>query len=163
MKTIKLITLTLFIGFVTITNAQDETNDATWEETISFLKKNNDKISNDFEDFKLYIDNDKIIMKFENSHGLKFRKSFELKYFKEVNIFPSSGHITINLVGNYIKEEVLYSNQKEWEKWDDNDNKVDIKVNDTEWKPRIGKALQHLAYLASKKRKEKRKASGDKF
>jgi hypothetical protein len=44
MKTIQLLILAVFLGTTTFTNAQDASNDATWEETIDFINKNVDEI-----------------------------------------------------------------------------------------------------------------------
>jgi hypothetical protein len=168
MKTLKLLILTLFLSLTTFTNAQDASNDATWEETIEFIGSNlSPKIlpsqrfwfTHDgyFHQVKqIYISNDVLVVSGEfviDSRGLE-NKTIKIPLIK---LKMTGDHINIlcSLTSSDIK--FIYDGQN----WAFKD--FSFGIDDSELEPRVYKAFKHLAYLATKKREEERKASGNKF
>jgi hypothetical protein len=161
----KLLTLITFCLFATFTNAQDASNDATWEETVNFIKKHKNSIdvfkySGGAVSSEFYIDNNKLILKIKYSRGHTIKSSFEL-----INLLDVTSSIKLELVGNVLKMEIAERGSNSFKdfKSDIGLDELRFKVDNIELQPRIKKAFQHLAYLATEKRKEIRNNSGDKF
>ncbi|WP_025664797.1 hypothetical protein [Aquimarina megaterium] len=160
MRLFKPAIIILLLGLVSTTYAQDKSNDATWEETIGFLRKYSDKL----EDVKKI--DDKYIMYIYNTSVTE--TVIDLNYLLEIEGYKKSqigdGHyLTLVLTGNYC-----YTRSNLSGKWEKNglnlrNNYFIIPIADKEWQVRFLKAFQHLAYLAIKRRENQRKTSGDKF
>lgn len=190
----KLLSLITFCLFATISIAQDASNDATWEETIDFIKQNKHHIERseainyesknkisvfDFKNDKLKLSLSGIIAgkngQYCNSTYLIDHISIDLGQLKKASLYGDYIYLS------FIDESVKYLNLREkkscyWyrgannfkdriEKIDDR-KKTSISLylsSNTEMRPRLEKAFEHLAYLATKKREEVRKTSGSKF
>ena len=173
MKTIQLLTLALFISLTTFTNAQDASNNATWEETIDFLNKNKqhfsvdwikDELRTTFSNF--HIENYKYLtIKRDGAHRVS-TDTIDLDYLFTVQVESEQGHFYENWIWLELSSED-YGKRVFKKKIENKDNfKTDITsfyIKDKIMFARIAKAFQHLAYLAIKKREEERNASGDKF
>ncbi|WP_272972598.1 hypothetical protein [Croceibacter atlanticus] len=166
MKNLYLITvLTLFSLTV---NAQDASNDATWEETIEFLdgKLKLDVIDRGIIHFgyeglfypKSITINSKYIhlkggFRPSNRVGTEYGKEIKIpliKYHKNLNERPNVKLVSKAIEIEFDNSKLNYDNFYFW-------------IDDKELEPRITKAFQHLAYLATKKREDERKKSGSKF
>ena len=191
MKNLYLITvLTLFSLTV---NSQHASNDATWEETIEFIKQN----KNHLEKVEAINSPNQISVFDLRSDKLKLSISGRINGWSRqyCNAVYLIDHISIDLgqlksahiVGgeyiylSFIDDSVKYVNLREkkscyWysgannfkdriEKMDDIErNNMELYLSsNTEMQPRLEKAFQHLAYLATKKREEERKNSNSKF
>lgn len=169
MKKIVLIA-TVLLSSITL-NAQEKQNDATWEETTRFIKKHLDKIDkyviapffdNDTPSLKVEITDNGYLHMVRNDDEHRHNVKFDLGFLSEVRFRDG------NKVGLYFsktKEFIKYfKGRNDWEKRIINENSIDLIYKyDSELNPRVAKAWKHLAYLATKKREEARKASGDKF
>ena len=182
--------LLIFFTIVTLTNlsAQEKQNDATWEETISFLKKYKDQITHwqspyrgmpDKPDYEVNnISNTKWVFngnasgRVRMTNGYTQRKDVykitislnKLQKVKMSDYFDDK--IDLNTTGNnIIYDEKMYNDGRINERYTKiiNSSYFGIVVYDEEMRPRIYKALKHLTYLATKKREEARKNSGEKF
>ncbi|MGK0308841.1 MAG: hypothetical protein ACI8RP_001808 [Urechidicola sp.] len=188
-----LLIIALFIGLGNV-NAQDASNDATLVETIGFINKYSDHLFNlGNTDLDLSISSTSLSLQYKPANYqygdavmhsrvdeqmdltklIKVEEKHETAiylYFTEKCVFEKlnaayyengefSGNMTVNASRHaYSKESDFYS----------------FKVKDSEIRGRLLTAFQHLAYLATEKRKEEkrkmkeamdeeRKASGDKF
>lgn len=160
----KAIVFSLFLTTTFFCNAQDASNDATWEETIQFINKYSSKLGDTNYRSDLYkITGYELENNMVNRHGVNHKKTVDLKYLDTVKIYEVE--INLYLTGNYSKWYTKYSNTELILRTDEfaYSDEFSFYVSDKEWCKRIGKAFQHLAYLATKKREEERKASGDKF
>ena len=164
----KAILFSLFLTTTFFCNAQDASNDATWEETIDFIKKNKSffvkseywkKTSN----YEFDIDYKYAYISYTVREDLLYNMpSYYINYSTSIDLkkIKTADHGYIKLTGDYIKVSSKRKGKSENVSYD---NIEGIYIEDTEMKPRLIKAFQHLAYLATKKREEARKASGDKF
>ena len=176
----KLLTLLITITSISL-NAQTKQNDATWEETIEFIRKYknyfNHPVYGSIQDAsdKILSINEKTILikrfiksKPENGReesrvsviNIPLKKMFKAEKSTATSYVPSK--INLYFTGKYLKEETEYSNKtKKYSSkvyyWD----QTRVFIMDSEMRPRILKAFQHLAYLATQERLEKSK--GDKF
>jgi hypothetical protein len=164
MKFLKLTFIALLISLTA--KAQDATNDATWEETVEFIKKYksyivNDNctysdyqtvnVNNDYLELKRTCDkNETVIQKitFDKLYGVLDKHDEELYLLTLLTTGSSIKRTYYFANGNVIKESYDF---------------LDLKIRDSEFQPRIYKAFEHLSYLATKKREEEHKSSGDKF
>ena len=193
MKTLKtlLITATLIITSLT-TTAQDSTNDATWKETIEFIKKNKDYIivGNVGDEYFTYVDQSlewrRTSFILENNRRLSMRFTPNKKKDRFCGWEPRVNYIeyTIPLdklsyasdyyytilktTGNDIDVELVLPEKRgdtcfTKEKSFKKIDKIEFRIEDNEMRPRLFSAFEHLAYLAKEKREAARKASGDKF
>ena len=173
MKKTFLTLMLLFIANLSI--AQDASNDATWEETIEFINKQEEfiilvydhhgRLELDCEVDLFQIDGEKLFYKYPQVSSdtydfLKVIGSAELKKIESVD--DKYDYIKIWFTGYY---NIFYV-----ENTDDDNGQVKkeksylkFKVSDSEMHKRLLKAFQHLAYLATEKRKEEIKKSGSKF
>jgi hypothetical protein len=173
-----LLIITLFIGFGNV-NAQDASNDATWGETIGFLKSNISKF-------------DMTLIRFGTSDGYKgvTKESYEIKESVLERLTVSLSNTSINnetwkadlkelvsvgelsektqsLLLNFTKNSVLIDDFEYTQRQDlfsivlcSKKNVVTNACDRYEWKKedefvqRMVKAFQHLAYLAKEKRKK---------
>lgn len=164
-----LLVIALFIGLGNV-NPQDASNDATWEETISFLKK----YKNDFkvvdahpswcEQMELEITEDKIRY-YGAISDYKCEYSIDLTKLKSVG--GNSPSIILYTTGNNcLKYNCRVDNGKSKSCMGNHDgvtNSLMLWIDDIEMHPRFVSAFEHLVKLATKKREDVRKASGDKF
>ena len=171
-KTLLILSLSLACAFPI--KAQ---SDATWEETIQFIKKYSShfKVNNgDCESFS-HVDplfDFKItgnFMSFVRSKGkgngneqsIKIDLT-KLKRVSENNYYLKQGQkiycegLTVVLSGAYVETKFLGSNVKFVRSFT-------FTIRDGEMRNRMYKAFQHLVKLATEKREAERKASGDKF
>lgn len=141
--------------------AQDASNDATWEETIEFISEQKEFIQKGWNWHPIKPDKERI-EKFI-IEGEIFTIQFEaycevivdLSKLYSANILTEyETTIELKFTGNYSKdfcEDVR------------NFNEFYIGVSDIEIRPRLLKAFQHLAYLATNKRQKEIKKSSNKF
>ena len=162
--TFKTILLSLCLTITFFCNAQDASNDATWGETIQFINKHSSKLGDKYFRSDLYkITGYELENNMVNRHGVNHKKTVDLEYLDTVKVYE--GQIKLYLTGNYRKWYTKYTNTELILRTDElaYSDQFSFYVSDKEWCKRIGKAFQHLAYLATKKREQARKASGDKF
>lgn len=164
----------LFFTILTLTNlnAQEKQNDATWEETIEFINKNKGFLSCYQEPFGYHFNcNIKDIQINENTLKVRYQyiKSNEKSMSEKEQWFEVKLH-KISRVDKLNNKNIIrfFTTGKnihfKSEYFIDHDKKVYFfPVEDTEMFPRLLKAFKQLAYLATKKREEVRKNSGDKF
>ena len=172
--------LLILFTILTLTNlnAQEKQNDATWEETISFLNK--------YSDMLMRFDNRSSVMDWTKFTNVKFQNKDNTTFLiLEYSLNPQI--LITNYDLKYLDkvewQEKSKVNSIDWSNWKDVitikftrpqpyifDGKKRgtykqhaIKISDSEINERYFKALKHLAYLAKKKREEIRKNSGDKF
>lgn len=175
-----ILTLILFITTLSVTFAQETQSDATWEETIEFLnsKKEYMKLSNydntvteTIEFNNNTIIRTKITIRREQDFATRRIQTCSLKYLEEA-YETSKADIALHFTGDYVENKTYFASGFGFGKYDpkyryDSSLKTYTIVveglTDREMKPRILKAFQHLAYLATQKREAERKASGDKF
>ncbi len=186
-----LLIIVLFIGLGNL-SAQDSTNNTTWTETTdwikkhkSYLKKNQYSSNVDEENTKLTTDN--VYMTFsgkKTSTGNSYSKRMNIRCFFEYeielskleDISISGRNITLFTIGNNVTliDRVLWNGKETWtdgkyfkslEQFNTNKKISSFKliIADREMRERYLKAFQHLIYLAKSRRKEERKASGEKF
>lgn len=172
-----LVFITVLFFSITVT-AQDATNDATWEETITFIKKYENKITffgisdvaygRKYESFNFEIKNNNKMYVSSDSNSYVFNTAFDLELITDVYGYDNEISIKFLRATEVSYDKKIYANwlrKMIWSK-DRTINSSEVKIgyiSDSEFFPRIRKAWQHLAYLAIKKREEARKASGDKF
>ena len=178
MKLFKIFILALLFSSVTSTNAQDASNDATWAETIGFIKKYAYKI----EEYKVEgpgINRNPTItfstnhMKLkEDSAFNKYETKIDLTLLKELYVNSSSYKIELVFVKNFSfrYDEFCKTCNPKWRHEYTKRNQLAKTKSialyfeeDSEFYPRIKKAFTHLAYLAKTKRDKQREDSGDKF
>lgn len=179
----RLLFICIILSFSFTINAQDSSNDATWEETIEFLKKHQNKIES--VQFYFRIRNQKLkIMKTDDFNLSSSNSSFEFEDDKKGSKFSYNFNLANSLSyiissGNQIGLSFTSERSSDisYESWSymysknflakENNYKIsNFRINykeNSEFIPRAKKAWKHLAYLATKKRKEEHKASGDKF
>jgi hypothetical protein len=169
MKTLKLLILTLFLSLTTFTNAQDASNDATWEDTIDFLNKNltANKIEkkmfyfNNFERYVYDVSNITIDSKYLYVKGginINYRGGEDNREIKIPLLKLKS--VRVDFLKVYLVSSAI---KFKYDKVDWNFDEFYFEIDNDELEPRIIKAFQHLAFLATKKIKDAIKASGDKF
>lgn len=173
MKKIRLLTLlALMLGSIVPTQAQEKQNDATWEETISFLNKNISKLNIPGGTY-LHSVNETKLEQFSDSRSNISRRVdlIELKSAKFTNS-TNEGHncknfnqikldFTKNTVSIFLLDDEYYLENHFFiplcGKYIDEPscrcvtnlwNEQDIFIQ------RFLKAFKHLAYLANEKRKE---------
>lgn len=172
MKLLKLTLITLLFSYTTTTKAQDASNDATWEETIGFLKKYKSYIGNFHSG-----DGDGKSSKYGKGKVTEFTINSNQLILKTETLFFSNNlrrQITIlnfrQLLSCHKDYVILKFTERQYmirpNRGEDVNESSDVQriyIENIEMRARILKAFQHLAYLATKKREEERKASGDKF
>ena len=163
MRKIKLLTfLTLMLG--SITQAQEKQNDATWEETVDFIKNNMEVFKKNGNRYsREAVISDKEIIYKEIYAEDKFTYILKLEDFNKL----TAGKLKFE-GGSESNNPVFYLQTEgdlvRWE-WDsstgENDlgyqNFLSIKIYlgiDNPKFKRLVKAFKHLAYLANEKRKE---------
>ncbi|WP_439128085.1 hypothetical protein [Polaribacter sp.] len=176
----------LFILFAILTltnlNAQEKQNDATLEETISFIKKYKHHINgiwlpkwyNKFGEiaFKNYTntyikDSGNYLNMIIESKNKKIDKDvkvyLDLTKLRNSSNYSTRGNevIVLNFIGKYCFVDEY--NERNDKKRNFKGNFVRLSISNSEMRPRLAKAFNHLAYLMKKKRLEKQKNSGDKF
>ncbi|GAL01429.1 hypothetical protein JCM19314_873 [Nonlabens ulvanivorans] len=176
MKTTLLI-IFLFIGLGNL-NAQDASNDATWEETISFIEKflpNFDHVCMDLSDgsrtnYKYSLENNILIAQWDNSYGeddeYTYRRIASILELSSVSL--SDDLITLNFSGNVVKlfyeergdmiywksENRLVINLLDVQNYEDESQNKFFSAPNSINTQRLYKAFKHLAYLAKEKRKQ---------
>ena len=150
MKSTKiLIILTLLLGSTISIQAQEKQNDATWEETIEFLKgniqymesTNKSRISN------IKLDNKTL------EYRINFGSDYSYFHIVQINLnklnsvsLTSKNNIELNLIGDFViksgQDNEKHRQNNDWVKFDKS-------IRD-----KMLKAFKHLAYLANEKRKE---------
>lgn len=160
MKNLKfLIVLTLLLTGTVATQAQEKQNDATWEETIEFLK-NNTNVLNWTEPYSrdrkhkhsVNITNEKLIFKtirvFSDGSGGKITKTLMLKdLIKAGYSGAKSRYIRLTANGDLITVS-------DYQSYNSGTLALPLPKNIDDMAGRILKAFKHLAYLANEKRKE---------
>ena len=191
----KTILFSLFLTTTFFCYAQDASNDATWEETINFIKKYKDEV-NEY-GVKYQQSQEKIInIEFSNSimtinidpdeyfwghreadytYTSLYAESIiiDLKNLKNISyttkysgiyLYTHNDDVTFKNVRKNFRNNNNYKPYYSFRNIDDQKyDYVRIFIDGDEMSNRIAKAFKHLAYLATKKREEERKASGDKF
>lgn len=193
MKTLQALTTCLLLFISITTNAQEKQNDASWEETVEFLSKNLHYISIGNVDKERYPElsrsttkwrrsvayftenNREIVIEFvprKDSDRFCGDKSYQhfIQYTIPLDkIINVSSHyfFWIQTTGKYIdvKKHLPVKSGSTCTITDayTTTDVLQVRVEDSEMRPRLYKAFEHLAYLAKEKREAKRKASGDKF
>ncbi len=176
----KILILFIIITSVSI-NAQEKQNDATWEETIGFIKKYKNNFSPDSEydiytNYKFDIYSDRIVeyYEFNNEYRKELSKHKKIIYLSKLmkveDKFKKDLDILLYTTGKDIlktSEKYYYHPQKkQWIYIETEKSSSSFRllyVPNREMYPRLLKAFKQLAYLATKKREEKRKQSGEKF
>lgn len=156
MKQTLLLIIALFIGIGNV-NAQDDTNDATWEETIQFINSKSDYYSSMTDrEFKSFIIKNNTLIIYrkhdDKPHVKADLTKLSSSYILGTSMYPKAS-IGLVFTGNYVYPDDCCSPA----------DQINIQVLDKEMRERFYKSTQHLAYLATKKRNELKKASGDKF
>jgi len=176
MKTLQLLTLTLFLNLTAFSNAQDASNDATWEETISFISENlKYAVLESLEQKIRKEDLGKNYARISNKPKHSVQESFLKTHY-------SSKRMSDNSTSNAYRETALNKLKMVTIEEETNDNLTtyrvtliltgdfsSIKINDYEEKftdkayihfddktlaKRMTTAFQHLAYLSNEKRKQ---------
>jgi hypothetical protein len=156
MKQILLI-ITLFIGFGNA-NAQDASNDATWEETIEFINENlqyTKGMNNDFSTIEeVYLKENKIFVVYSSKIGAKKETTFPLSKISKAREWDDSEYCLIYLTGDYCISDYTEKNGKK--NIHGHISKTDsVKLfYENELRTRMVKAFNHIAYLNSEKRKK---------
>jgi hypothetical protein len=174
MKTIQLLIVIIFLSVSTFSTAQDASNDATWEETISFLKDFVPKFNHTdlylpdetrSRNYSYEIENNTLISTENWRNGNKEVYKADLLELKEVYISKNSGDIVLRYTGKVVtgKSSWLSDSNKAAQfinlvsKNGDNGDYFKIieyfSPIESENTQRLYKALQHLTYLAIEKRK----------
>lgn len=162
-----ILTLTLFTTTLTVTFSQEKQSDATWEETIQFIKQNSSFMGDGLE-FKNvqydinFIENlqfNSYIMKYNVNNTISEIDLSKLNNLVEIEDNPEN-RFFLELTGKYAKKTFVYYDESPTIK---HMNRVALIVSDNDMAIRIKKAFQHLTYLAIQKREVERKAFGDKF
>ena len=176
MKTIQLLTLTLFLSITAFTNAQDASNDATWEETVIFLTEYienfNSVVTVNGMHNKIYdnwsIINNELILNRKRSYSGDIENEIISAKLKELtDIFIKNNTLYLKFPVNFVNYETSNKNYQrnpedkshtiimEFLKKIDskNGNEYRFKIED-EPVQRLYKAFQHLNYLAKEKRKK---------
>ncbi|MBD3616913.1 MAG: hypothetical protein HUJ22_10105 [Gracilimonas sp.] len=191
MKTLIYTNLLLVVFFLTFSVpalAQEKQSDATWEETVDFIKSKKSYIE---VKFRFYADTwrgtkseliatSKIESLYSTSMNFKYYKkadkavgekanasvSARLSFYDLKNVFdPNYGFPYSDFALRTTGENICVSTQADNYDYSyrNCERVIGIDVEDTEMRPRILKAFKHLAYLATEYREEQRKASGDAF
>lgn len=162
MKTIKLLLIGILVVATSNIVAQEKQNDATWEETISFLKENISRFDQPTDAY--YFDQNIIIReRIDSNNDPKSKRiySAESKDLLSIDIEKTSIRLTFRK--NSVKFKNLYNNKFQYEDetiislcsvWNKDECKKRLYNSDDEFVKRIYKAFQHLAYLAKEKRKK---------
>lgn len=181
-----ILTLALFITTLTLTFAQEKQGDATWEETIDFIKSKKKFISIDdstspSNEIKIDGQGIQLIIYTWSNYPKGWEKRIyymPFRYLKSVKPFKEGSYcyIDINkLSGEYVSVKVFKTKKDDVFEFNPKGSKYYLHgsynlarfdklcVNDVEMRERLTKAFQHLTYLAIQKREAERKASGDKF
>lgn len=167
-----ILTLALFITSLTLTFAQEKQNDATWEETIEFLKNNIDRFSHS-EDQTLSTGKH-LISNYEYSIEGNFLKNttpnwcnVKTDLIQLKNVTLTSNGIKLFLNKNAVVTTFIDSRNKQyytdyrisWCKTLVRENN-ELTCKESYWNDsdefiqRMYKAFKHLAYLANEKRKQ---------
>ena len=176
MKTkMKNLALLIFLAVTLFSNAQDSSNDATWEETIDFLNENDSFFlaewyynkANHRKTLEFRID-DYRFLKIKHKSYQKYVSTYvvDLDHLFKVSLPPDNG-----VYENWIFLKVSSDRYGKLERLDEETAKskkydadvFSVFIKDKLMYPRILKAFQHLNYLANKKREKERAASGSKF
>ena len=167
----KKIICSLFLFFITTNSlfSQEKQNDATWEETISFIEKHKNKLH--FDKYlnvfgELMISRDEYTNR-KYQKVTRFENQIESKKYLNVNMFYSNGRshggMTFYLLALFKAE----LNNNSFILFDSNGSKIYFNIYDAYFKERLFKAFSHLAYLAVEKKKKEiekeKKNSGEKF
>lgn len=153
--------------------AQEKQSDATWTETIAFIDKYSHEISR---------------MRINSRHGYKFFFDHETTSMvenwrgkKDILVWHGSASGYTGKVNVFLRElssaepailgiRLCTSGQDIWIRFEGASDEPKRErrcyrfiVDDTEMRPRLLKAFQHLAYLATERRTEQRRASDDPF
>ncbi|WP_336127789.1 hypothetical protein [Mesoflavibacter sp. CH_XMU1422-2] len=169
MKTKKNLATFLLIVITHTLVAQEKQNDATWAETVGFINKNLEFINGGNPEYKFTnfnINSTSFSWKwfYKNYNGSPniYSSSLPLSKLLSVEIHNYDPKMSIQQYSLHIKLTGSYI-LTTGEDGTSNNNYAYIYVSDIEMRPRIYKAFQHLAYLATEKRKQERETSGDKF
>lgn len=174
MKTLQTIITCLLLLLSLNTNAQDATNSATWEETLSFIYKQSDYVSairtylygnavhNEATGFYSHGGYDvafKIISK-PGVNNDKFNAPDLYCYDQITVIIPldklssawelNSNALSIQTAGKNIrftKEKICNNSFRNKTFYDNYENRVTLQINDSEMRPRLSKAFKHLFKL----------------
>lgn len=177
MKT--LLTLFICILFTIPSIAQEKQSDATWVETVEFINKYKNHINlygfyscESFEKISsISFENNKVLIKIDYSES-KLAKIKDMKYSADLLKLESSSSQNDGCLGieftNKVAYEGYYMNvrlgEREYNYVKDSGYPwLKLRIDDSELLIRYEKAFKHLAYLATQKREESKKQSGDKF
>lgn len=176
--------LLIFFTILTLTNlnAQEKQNDATWEETVSFINKYKYHIKglwlpkwynkfgeigfNDYTNVKIKTSGSYVSMIIQ-SKNKKIDKdvivTLDLTKLETASSYSTSGNevIVLKFIGKYCFVDEY--NERNDKKRNFKGNFLRLNISNNEMRPRLTKAFNHLAYLSKQKRLEKRKNSGEKF
>jgi|GEM_PF-2700645 len=136
-----------------ITNAQEKQNDATWEETVSFLEENIIYLNYLHYSYKLLADGSDVLEIKFNNDDLFWTLNLKLKDIKTANIKYNNLSNTINVyafgkVVKVIDGEVVGSGKNLELAW------LYFDKSKIQMAKRIAKALKQIAYYNHQRRKQ---------
>jgi hypothetical protein len=147
-----LLIIALFIGLGNV-NAQDASNDATWEETIEFINENLQYANGQDNDFSIiediYLKENKIFVYYASESGRKKKNILPLNKIKSADDWDT--HCAIWFTGNYSISEYTKSNGEKDSTYKTNNGELYF---EKELRLRMIKAFNHIAYLNSEKKKK---------
>lgn len=175
MKTIKLFLLAICLISFSNAIAQEKQNDASWQETISFLKENissyNIIVKSKFKNtqpsttYSFNIEDDGILKSTKSDISYEANLKYLIRPVQGIskfgqtyfNLIFENGMVNKKYPGGSEREFVIFLPTYTSMKYDSNtkfSEGVLLFEKDDELPKSIFKAFQHLAYLAKEKRKE---------
>lgn len=154
MKINKLLLLLTLITFnLSTSNAQNASNDATWDETISFINRNIQfTYLTGYTVSKSLIVGNNLIINFSRNdgYGTVWLNNYILPIDKIKTAEGSGDTLVLLLQGKYVKNE-RFEVKKKYATLNDSDIYLffDKKLN-----PRMVKAFQHIGYLNTERNKK---------
>lgn len=158
MKTIQLFLIAIFFISFTNTKAQEKQNDATWEETIKFI--NNNKINivgnaccvGKYETKLFNIVDHIITLETKNAkYGYFLNPKADLTFLKKAQFYTySAGRYKYVLQLDFMDELVIIDTDR----GSSTSAYLKFEISSELMGKKLEKAFQHLAYLATEKRKE---------
>ncbi|MEO1051541.1 MAG: hypothetical protein AAFX87_13000 [Bacteroidota bacterium] len=157
MKLLKRVLIVLVMGFTTTSNAQDASNNATWEETIDFLEEFLPNFNNTIDAHTYIFNFDGTTLdkkrKYQFNDGKKCTDNWkgDINYIKSVSV--NSNFIRIQFTGNLVSMQTQCENVDAGIATYQDIFLVNL-LEKKDLNQRLLKALKHLAYLAKEKRKK---------
>ncbi|MDE0471436.1 MAG: hypothetical protein OXH57_05800 [Ekhidna sp.] len=149
--------------------AQEKQSNATWEETVNFLQKYHFGMEWECASAnaryclinKIKIQTDRLELEEEDGYsGDVYKRTLYFKDLFSAWRFAASDVMVLQTIRDDI---LVYTNGKQRNSSSEISSKIKVRVVDRELFLRLLKAWQHLAWLATEKRRAAAEAAGDKF